>query len=126
MILGLAFMYLAVPSQVGHDRKVAAAAFDFASKRLLASVAVHVGLQRARTGESLVADLALVLLLRARRHLGAELPHHGLRRRGNVRAHERARSRQCSGMGQVDRLRGGAVVCDRALTAIVVAVVAGS
>lgn len=46
-------------------------------------MAVHVSLQRARPGEALVADLALVLLLRARGNLGAELAHHGLgRRRG--------------------------------------------
>lgn len=42
----------------------------------LASVAVHVSLKRARTSEALVADFALVLLLRARRNLGAELAHH--------------------------------------------------
>lgn len=35
-------------------------------------VAVHVGLQRAGPREALVADLALVLLLRAGRHPGAE------------------------------------------------------
>lgn len=36
---------------------------------LLASMAVHVRLERTWPGKSLVADLALVLLLRARRHL---------------------------------------------------------
>jgi len=36
---------------------------------LFTSVAVHVRLERAWAGESLVADLALVLLLRAGRNL---------------------------------------------------------
>ena len=43
---------------------------------LLASVAVHVCLKRTGAGESLVANLALVLLLAARRNLRAELAHH--------------------------------------------------
>ena len=45
-----------------------------------ARVAVHVSLQRAWPCEALVADLAFVLLLGARRHLGTERTHHGLRR----------------------------------------------
>jgi hypothetical protein len=55
---------------------------------LLACVAVHVSLQRAGSRESLVADLALVLLLGARRDLGAELAHHGLGSGRNLRSHE--------------------------------------
>lgn len=43
---------------------------------LLAGVAVHVRLQRAGASEALVTNLALVLLLRARRDFGAELSHH--------------------------------------------------
>ena len=42
---------------------------------LLARVAVHVRLQRTWASKPLVADLALVLLLAARRDLGAELTH---------------------------------------------------
>lgn len=63
-------------------------------RTLLASVAIHVSLQRARTSESLVANLALVLLLSTGRHLGAELPHHGLGSRGDLGAHQALRSRQ--------------------------------
>jgi hypothetical protein len=48
----------------------------FAILTFLASVAVHVCLERTGTGESLVTDLALVLLLAARRNLRAELTHH--------------------------------------------------
>lgn len=48
---------------------------------LFASVAIHVSLQRAWSCETLVTNLALVLLLCARRDLGAELAHHGLGRR---------------------------------------------
>lgn len=43
---------------------------------LFAGVTVHVGLERAWAREALVANLALVLLLRAGRDFGAELPHH--------------------------------------------------
>lgn len=55
---------------------------------LLAGVAVHMGLKRRRTREALVADLALVLLLRVGRHLGAELAHHGLRARRRATSEE--------------------------------------
>jgi hypothetical protein len=67
-----------------------------AIRTFLASVAVHVRLQRAWAGEALVADLALVLLLRTRRDLGAELTHHGLRSGGDVGPDQRIRSRQGS------------------------------
>ena len=43
---------------------------------LFTSVAVHVCLKRTGTSESFIADLALVLLLAARRDLRAELAHH--------------------------------------------------
>jgi len=56
---------LAMSPQVGYDGEVAATAIDFACEWLLASVAVHVCLQRTWSCEALVADLALVLLLRA-------------------------------------------------------------
>jgi len=72
----IALVYFAMPPQVGDDREVATTALDFASKWLLASMAVHVCLERARASEALVANLALVLLLRTRRYLGAELAHH--------------------------------------------------
>jgi hypothetical protein len=49
---------------------------SLAQLTLLASVAVHVCLKRTGAGESLVTDLALVLLLAARRNLRAELTHH--------------------------------------------------
>lgn len=58
------------------------------SLTLLASMAVHVRLQRAGAGEALIADLALVLLLRARGDLGAELAHHGLGRGGDAATEE--------------------------------------
>ena len=48
---------------------------------LFASVAVHMRLQGRRASKSLVADLALVLLLGVRGHLGAKLAHHRLRAR---------------------------------------------
>lgn len=48
---------------------------------LLARVAVHVCLQRARPSKTLVANFTLVLLLCAGGELGVELAHHGLRRR---------------------------------------------
>ena len=47
----------------------------------LASMAVHVCLQRTGSSKPLVAHFALVLLLRAARQLGIELTHHGLGRR---------------------------------------------
>lgn len=90
---------------------------------LLASMAVHVGLQRARAREALVADLALVLLLRTRRHLGAELAHHRLRRRRDARTHERVRPGQCPRVCEVDGFRGRAVVGHGALACVVVAII---
>lgn len=45
-------------------------------------------LERTRASEALVANFALVLLLRARRNLGAELAHHGLGRRRNLGTHQ--------------------------------------
>jgi len=63
---GFALVDFLVAPQIGHDRKVTSAAFHIARKRFLARVAVHVRLERARPGKSLVADLALVLLLRVR------------------------------------------------------------
>lgn len=106
-------------TQVGDDGKVTPAALNFASKRctglvltecqdsrvweltFLAGVAVHVGLQRAGSGEALVAHLALVLLLGARRDLGAELAHHRLGSRGHLSSHQSCGARQCP---RVDRL----------------------
>jgi hypothetical protein len=61
---GLALVNLPMPSQIGNDRKVSPAAFDIAGEWLLASVAIHVRLQRTWSGKALVTDLALVLLLR--------------------------------------------------------------
>lgn len=82
MILGsIVLVYFAMPPEVGYNRKMTTAALYFASKcyqmlvesntmrsrkhTLLASVAVHVCLERAGASEALIADLALVLLLRA-------------------------------------------------------------
>jgi len=76
---------------------VTATALNLASKGLLASVAVHVRLKGRRASEALVADLALVLLLRARRHLGAELTHHGLGSWGDLRCYEAVWPREGSG-----------------------------
>jgi uncharacterized membrane protein len=89
---------------------------------LLASVAVHVCLQRRRTRESLVADLALVLLLGVGGHLGAELAHHGLGTGGRATSQKTSRpgksarlirlgsARAVIGHGRVHRAHGGAVV----------------
>ena len=49
--------------QVGDNGEVPTAALSLASVGFLASVTIHVGLERARASEALVADLALVLLL---------------------------------------------------------------
>ena len=49
---------------------MAPATVDVACERLLASMAIHVGLERTWAGESLVADLAFVLLLRVGREFG--------------------------------------------------------
>jgi hypothetical protein len=66
MILStVVLVYFAMPPQVGYNRKVAAAALNFTCKGLFASMAVHVRLKGAGTSEALVANLALVLLLRA-------------------------------------------------------------
>ena len=140
-------MYFAMPPQVGDHGEVAATTFNFACKSchvlvrflilfhvkdgesghtFFASVAVHVSLQRAGTGEALIADLALVLLLRARRDFGAELAHHGLRRRGHRSSQKRARARQGPRVGEIDGLGGRAVIGDGAVAAVVaVGVVAG-
>jgi hypothetical protein len=48
---------------------MSSASFDVASERLLASMAVHVRLDIARSSEALVANLALVLLLSVGREL---------------------------------------------------------
>ncbi len=66
--------------QVGDNGEVAATALSLTSVWLLASVTVHMSLERAGASEALVADLALVLLLCGRRDLGVELAHHGLGR----------------------------------------------
>jgi hypothetical protein len=52
-------------------------------------MAVHMRLQGAWAREALVADLALVLLLGARRDFGAKLAHHGLRCRWHAVADKR-------------------------------------
>jgi len=79
VLLTFSLVDLAMSSQVGDNRKVSTAAFHVACEWLFAGVAVHVCLERARSCEALVADLALVLLLRAGGDLGAELSHHRLR-----------------------------------------------
>ena len=55
---------LTVSPQIGDNREVTAAAIGLAGVGLLACVAVHVCLKRARASEALIADLALVFLLR--------------------------------------------------------------
>jgi len=74
----IVLVHLAVPSQVGYHGEVAPTAFNFTSKWFLASMAVHVSLERAWSRESLVANFALVLLLGAGRDFGTELAHHRL------------------------------------------------
>ncbi len=72
----LALVDFAMAAQVGYDGEVSTAALGFAGVGLFAGVAVHVGLERGRAGESLVADLALVFLLCAGGDFGVELAHH--------------------------------------------------
>lgn len=88
----IAFVDFAVTPQVRDDGKVTSTALGFAGIWLLACVAVHVCLQRAGTGEALIANLALVFLLCAGRDLGVELAHHGLRGWEAVVEDETARS----------------------------------
>jgi len=95
VILAAGLVDLAMSPQVGDDGEVSAAAFDVTGEWLLAGMAVHVRLEGAGAGEALVANLALVLLLRARRDLGAELTHHRLRRRRHGSSEERTGSGQC-------------------------------
>ena len=59
----------------------------------LPGVAIHMGLQGARSSEAFVAYLALVFFLRARRNLRVELTHHGLGRRRLEGAHQPGWSR---------------------------------
>lgn len=87
-------MNLSVSSEIGDYREMSATSFNLTGKRLLAGVAVHVSLQRTGASEPLVANLTLVLLLSTGRHFGAELSHHRLRGRGDLRAHQALGSRQ--------------------------------
>ena len=64
MIRGtIALMNLAVSPQIGDNREMTTAALSLTGIGLFPSVTVHVGLKRAWTRETLVADLTLVLLL---------------------------------------------------------------
>jgi hypothetical protein len=93
MLAAFSLVDFPVSPQIRDDREMASAAFhitcecckrsvkkfgmiDLAALTLLAGVAIHMGLQRARPRKALVTDLALVLLLRARRDPRAELGHH--------------------------------------------------
>ena len=95
-------------------------------RTLLASVTVHVGLERRRTRKALVAHLALVFLLGVGGHLGAELAHHGLGPRGGTTSQQGGRTREGTrrqaifvgfrggraviGHGRVHRRNGSAVI----------------
>lgn len=107
-VSAFSLVHLTMSSQIRDNREMTSAAVHVASKWLLARVAVHVCLQRTWSRKPLVANLALVLLLRARRHLGAKLSHHRLR--CWWQALQCMRWRQCSGVRKVGRLAGGAVV----------------
>jgi len=107
-----ALVYLTVSPQVGDNGEVTTATLNFACKWLLASMAVHVCLERTGARESLVTDLALVLLLRARRDLGAELAHHGLGRGRHGGSEERIGAGKCPRAREINRLAGRAVVGD--------------
>ncbi len=50
---------------------------------------IHMRPQRARSREPFLADLTPMFLLRARRDLGIELAHHGLRTGRDTRGRER-------------------------------------
>jgi len=63
-LVAFALVDLPVSPQIRDDGEMATTALNLASEWLLARVAVHVGLQRAWARESLIADFALVLLLR--------------------------------------------------------------
>jgi len=67
-----ALVNLVVAAQIGNNREVAPTARNLTCEWLFACMAVHVCLERRWAGKPLVADLALVLLLRAGRDLGAE------------------------------------------------------
>lgn len=82
----VALVDLAVTAQVADNAEWSTAARVLANKGLLASVAVHVCLERAGAGEALVANAALVLLLGGALLLRAELAHHRLRCRRLVNA----------------------------------------
>jgi len=69
---------------------------------LLPGMAIHVGLQRRRSGKSLVAHLAFVLLLRVGRHFRTELAHHRLRPGGRAARQETRRSGKGSGRKVVE------------------------
>jgi len=84
----LALVDLLMTAKVGNNGKVAATSIHVTCVGLLASVAVHMSLERTRSRESLVANFALMLLLGVRGHLRTELTHHGLRCRRKVAAHE--------------------------------------
>lgn len=59
----VALVNLAMAAQVGDNREMTATSLSFTSIGFLASVTIHVGLERTWASESLITDLALVLLL---------------------------------------------------------------
>jgi hypothetical protein len=81
---------------------------------LFTRMAIHVSLEGAWSGESLIADFAFVLLLGNCRNLGAKLAHHRLGRRRGSRGLRRGRW-QCA-MVKFHRFRGRAVVCQGVLS----------
>lgn len=95
-MLPVVFVDLAVPAKVRDNGELAPASLNFAREGFLASVAIHVRLQGAGPGEAFVANLALVLLLRGRRYLGAKLAHHRLGRGRDLTAHQTMGPRQCA------------------------------
>ena len=76
---------------------MAATSFNVASKRLLASVAVHMRLEGAGSSEALVANLTLMFLLRVGGKLGGKLTHHRLPGwRSKRSTHKAIGSRKCA------------------------------
>ena len=71
----------------------------------LPCVTVHMGLERAGSGEAFVANLAFVLLQRARRDFGTELTHHRLRIRWHAPSKKTLWDWECP-RWQVQRLGG--------------------
>lgn len=101
----LVLVHLLVAAKVRHNGETASTTVMLTGKRFLASVAVCMRLQGTRPGETLVANLALVLLLRARGDFRAERRHH-LVGDGNSAIEVSVRTRRSDNAGTLLRIAG--------------------